>query len=160
MPFLRRIASVRGARLLSCAVLLLVSNGAHAALKCTISATDMDFGLYSPLNPAPHNITSTVTAICRGGLGLLRFRLSPGNSGDATNRQLVSAGGALNYNIYTNTARTQIWGDGAGGTSEVFRIQFRRGRTTHNVTAYGSIPGGQNAATGIYTDNIVITVIF
>lgn len=151
---------MRGARISLLIVLLAWSQVADAALRCTISATNMDFGLYSPLDVGAHTITSTVTAVCRGGRGPLRFQLSPGFSGDASARFLVNAGSILNYNIYVDTARTQIWGDGTGGTSEALRIQSRNGRMVHDVTAYGSIPPGQNAAPGIYTDNIIITVIF
>jgi spore coat protein U-like protein len=43
-------------------------------------------------------------------------KLSTGGSGSYT-RQMTSGAAHLNYKIYTDSARSSIWGDGTGGTS-------------------------------------------
>jgi spore coat protein U-like protein len=141
-------------------VLALAAGTADAALRCRVSTVPMDFGVYSPLDASPLDTVGTVSARCQGGTGLIRFHLSPGNSGDAGARLLFNGTSQLPYNIYLDAPRTRIWGDGTGGTSEALRIQTRRGRTEHSVTAYGRIPAGQDAAAGAYSDDIVVTVIF
>jgi spore coat protein U-like protein len=147
-------------RILALLLLVLGADAAHAALKCKVAATSLDFGLYSPLAAGPLDTAGTVTAQCQGGLGIVRFQLSAGSSGDGTNRLMQGPGGTLGYNIYLNSARTEIWGDGSAGTREALRQQTRRGRMEHEVTAYGRMPPGQDAAPGFYTDDIVVTVIF
>jgi spore coat protein U-like protein len=34
-------------------------------------------------------------------------------------RQMINAGTRLNYNLYTDSAQTTVWGDGTGGTVTV-----------------------------------------
>ncbi len=148
------------ARVLALLCLLLMAGTANAALRCRINTVPMDFGAYSPLAAAPNDTIGTVTARCQGGTGLITFHLSPGNSGDAGARLLFNGPSQLPYNIYMDAPRTRIWGDGTGGTSEASRIQNRRGRMEHSVTAYGRIPAGQDATVGLYSDDIVVTVIF
>lgn len=43
--------------------------------------------------------------------------LSTGISGTYAARTMVSGPNTLTYNMYVDTARTQIWGDGSPGTS-------------------------------------------
>src|SRR6266487_1298814 len=50
-------------------------------------------------------------------------------------RKMVNAGTLLNYNLYTDAARTTVWGDGTGGTVTVSGSS--NGSTTHTV--YGRI---------------------
>jgi spore coat protein U-like protein len=152
--------TARWIRYLPLIALSLTAGEVHAALNCKVGVTSMDFGVYSGLAAAPTESTGTVTARCQGGRGIIRFQLSPGHSGDAANRYMMSPTDALRYDICTNPARTQIWGDGNGGTYEVFREQTRRGRQIHTVTAYGRIFTGQGVAPGLYSDDIVVTVIF
>jgi spore coat protein U-like protein len=148
------------ARVLALLVLLSVTGTADAALRCRVNTVPMAFGVYSPLAAGPLDTTGTVTARCQGGTGLIRFQLSAGNSGNAGARLLFNGSTQLPYNIYLDAPRTRIWGDGSGGTSDAVRIQTRRGRTEHSVTAYGRIPAGQDATVGLYSDDIVVTVIF
>lgn len=151
-------------RRLTAGLLAIVLGGAagtaQAALRCKVTATSLDFGIYSPLDDAPTDSAGTVTARCQGGLGIIRFQLGPGSSGDPAARLLQGIGSALGYNIYLNPARTRVWGDGSGGSFEAVRQQTRRGRMEHDVTAYGRIAPGQNAAPGMYADDIVVTVLF
>ena len=62
----------------------------------------------------------------------------------------------LNYNLYTDAARTVVWGNGSG-TSSIQTVA--RNRTT-TLNVYGQIPAGQDAVVGNYTDTILATVTF
>jgi spore coat protein U-like protein len=66
-----------------------------------------------------------------------------------------NAGGTLGYQLYRNSSRTQVWGTGANA-QQVQLLQAGAG----NIPVYGSIPGGQAAAAGSYTDTVNVTLTF
>jgi len=128
---------------------------------CTITSTSVAFGAYNVFSaPAVPNDTGvgTVVVACRGGGSASSFPvdLSTGQSNSYAVRQMNSGANLLNYNLYTNIARTTVWGNGTGGTS---RPTVKRQATT-TLSVYGRIPGGQDAAVGNYADTIIATVSF
>jgi spore coat protein U-like protein len=132
---------------------------AGLAHNCSVNASPLDFGVYDTESPAPLEVNGTIQARCSGNVFFATFRLSPGSSGDALNRELVSTNGVLAYNLYTDPARTRIWGDGTGGTGLVWRIAFR-GQRRWDIPVYGRIFAGQDPWPGSYADSIVVTVTF
>ena len=70
-------------------------------------------------------------------------------------RKMTSGANILNYNLYTNAARTTVRGDGSGGTS----TQATNG-TNVTRTVYGRIPALQNAFVGSYSDAIIVTIVY
>lgn len=73
----------------------------------------------------------------------------------------MSGSNPLSYNLYTNSSRTTIWGDGTGGTSIISRnfILGLLGSITLTNNVYGRLPAGQTtAAVGSYGDTITVTV--
>ena len=73
-------------------------------------------------------------------------------------RTLTKTGASLNYNLYTDSTYTSIWGDGTTGTT-VSGVGSN-GSTGITKTIYGSIPEGQDVPAGAYTDSITITITF
>jgi spore coat protein U-like protein len=71
----------------------------------------------------------------------------------------AATGELLNYNLYTNSARTTIWGDGSAGTSRLTNIIWSGG-SSFTRTIYGRIPAGQDVGVGNYGDILVITISF
>jgi spore coat protein U-like protein len=66
----------------------------------------------------------------------------------------------LNYNLYLDSAYTQIWGDGTGGTvTKSDNIGGLLGSSI-SYTVYGRLPGGQNVPAGVYSDTVFVTVIY
>jgi len=65
----------------------------------------------------------------------------------------------LAYNLYTDSARTSVWGDGSSGTAKV-SDGYLLGLFTvaKDYPVYGRIPELQNAAVGSYLDTVVVTV--
>jgi spore coat protein U-like protein len=131
---------------------------------CSVSATDVGFGNYSPLDTSPVDSTGNVRVSCSllGLLSLLvsyRIYLGTGAAGGYTPRMMYKGTDPLNYNLYTNSARTTIWGDGSGGTSYV-SYGYLLGLTTVRIdyTVYGRLPAEQNVAPGLYSDTITVTV--
>lgn len=152
------ISSILGLTLY-CSILAANSSG------CSVSADNLDFGNYRPFSNShnnaraniyidchhhfrskPENITTWVTII-----------LSRGHSNSYANRELISNNNSLSYNIYTNSQRTQIWGDGTQNTSTVTTSV----KTSQKVVRmYGRIPKSQSIPPGVYTDNIIAEIYY
>lgn len=137
---------------------------AHALLaSCTVAATGITFTAY--VSPGGANSDSTGnSAVTCTGLGLLvsyTVTLSAGNGTFASRSLVFATTNILSYNMYTDTGRTIVWGDGSAGTSTVSDSYLLSiGSTTRNYTVYGRIPGGQNRRGGTYTDTVTMTVTF
>jgi spore coat protein U-like protein len=132
----------------------------HAfAAQCSFqSAVGVNFGAYDVFSPNPNNTgVGRLTIACNGG-GNNRFNvaLSSGQSHSHASRVMRSGTNTLNYDLFTDSACTVIWGDGTGGSS---MMSVPKNVTT-TLSIYGEIPPGQDVAAGLYTDNIVVTVYF
>jgi spore coat protein U-like protein len=65
----------------------------------------------------------------------------------------------LNYNLFLDSNRSTIWGDGTGSTSYVSAGSLLAvGTSNRQYTVYGRVPAGQDRGAGSYTDTIVVTL--
>lgn len=130
-----------------------------AAAHCSFtSGAPVSFGAYDVLAAAPNtNGVGSITIACNGG-GSKNFpvSLSTGQSNSYASRVMRSFGNSLNYNLYTSTQRTVVWGDGSGGSRTV---SINRNNTT-TLEIFGTIPAAQDVAVGTYFDLIWATVNF
>ncbi len=138
---------------------------ACALCSCTASATGVSFGTYNPLSGLDADDTGNVRISCGGGTGTVAYaiHLSRGAYSAAYNpRRMGSGNGRLSYDLYTDPARTTIWGDGSGGSGFISdSLSVLLGGSSRSYTVYGRIPGGQRfAATGAYSDTITFTVTY
>ena len=150
-------------------LLAMQAGAAHAAgvATCTVSATGVTFPPYSPTGGASVTGTGNVGVTCLSvqvGTAAYTIALSTG-AGSYSNRIMTSPGPpayTLSYNLYTDNARTMVWGDGTSGTSTVsdsYAILLLP--ITHNFTVYGFIPGSQiSAGVGSYSDSVTVTITF
>lgn len=94
-------------------------------IECSASASPVVFGVYDRLLGTPTQSTGTVTITCLRPFGIGRRRvsyeihLSTGGSGSYTPRTMFSANNTLNYNLYTDSTYSVIFGDGTAGTETV-----------------------------------------
>jgi spore coat protein U-like protein len=131
------------------------------AATCSINEVQgLDFGAYSPFSGNPGTATGWVVYQCDvlNALQIIHINLSPGSSGVYTPwRTLKSGTHPLNYQLYLDAGRTQVWGDGNGipryGPAILAIVPIK-------VFIYGYIPPSQNAWAGAYTDTVVITMLF
>lgn len=137
---------------------------AHAACalcSCSVSAADVSFGAFQPLDNAPLDGAGTVTVSC-GPIGLLvsyDLKLSAGGSGGYATRRMTGGGHTLDYNLYTSPSRTTIWGDGSGGSgfvSDAWLISLGQMSRAHVV--YGRVPAAPAARPGAYSDTIIARI--
>ena len=130
---------------------------------CTASATGVSFGNYDPLSPIPKDAAGTVTVNCTFadlGSGTYDISLSPGMTGTYAARKLTRVPSSIDYNLYTTAARTQVWGNGTGGTQRVVGTLSGLLSNQQTFSIHGRVPPRQNVPEGAYTDVIVVTVAY
>jgi spore coat protein U-like protein len=140
------------------ALALVFTPGLARAVSCTVSATGVAFGVWSP---SVMTATGTVTLTFNGvGNVNATIALSPGFSGTYSARTMKNGAYPLTYNLYKDSAHTQIWGDGTGGSTTVTASGFVLFQATATATVYGQIPLQAAPAPGGYTDSITVTVSY
>lgn len=132
------------------------------AATCRVRAGSINFGRYVPLQPTPVDVFGRMLIFCWGSPGTYSVTLGPGISGDQLARTLTAGGGqVLNYNVYRDPGRTRIWGDGTPPTFVATGNRPRRGwPTVRFYTMYGRLFSNQSPDPGIYTDDVLATVLF
>jgi spore coat protein U-like protein len=124
----------------------------------SVTAPTLDFGTYLPSSSSTSNVTVSITCPSGGTVPPLTFTMGKGGSGTYSSRQLSNGAHLLNYNIYRQAAFTSVYGDGSGGS---VNASYPGGSaTTVTTIGYGMIPANQYAAAGIYSDSIVLTIIY
>ena len=132
------------------------------AFNCKIATTPVNFGSYDVFSGAVQESTGTITVDCKNPeqkpLSII-ISINKGSSGSFTPRQMTSTmGDRLSYYLFTDAARTTIWGDGTGGSATVGGTITKN--ATLNATIYGRIPAAQNVSVGAYSDVLTATVIW
>jgi spore coat protein U-like protein len=128
-----------------------------------MTSTGIAFGGYDPFSAAPTISSGTIAVNCILVIaiaGSYDIALSPGSSGSYSQRKMTQGGSSLNYNLYTTPGRTQVWGDGSGGTGIVTPTFTALLVVNQTSTVYGTIPAGQNVPKGVYGDTIVVTITY
>jgi spore coat protein U-like protein len=144
-------------RFVTGAVIWLVGLGLaeRSEASCTISTNPVAFGNYNVFTVTPDDANGRVTYRCNASEDVT-VTLSTGTSGTFTPRQMASGAERLNYNLYRDAARTILWGDGTGGTQ--FYSRNNVPNMNINVTIFGRIQAGEDAAAGSYSDTVVATI--
>src|ERR1700689_4415567 len=116
-----------------------------AAVVCGVSTAGVAFGSYDPILGQNRDTSGTISVSCTGNSGdavSYTILLSTGN-GSFLTRTMVGATVPLQYNLYTDIARSQVWGDGTDGTIVVSdSYSLSTSPTMRNYTVYGRIPSG------------------
>jgi len=144
------------------AVLLYLFLCNHAYAVCNVTATSVNFGAYDVFVTAPDDSTGTITILCDKNTSTVRTSISASpNSGGFNPRKMRPATGTylLNYNLFTNSARTTIWGDGTAGTSTMISNNVRKG-TPVTLNVFGRIPAGQDVGVGSYSEILTVTIAY
>lgn len=124
---------------------------------CTITATPMAFGNYSPLGGSPTDATSTVTITCTQG-AVTTVGLDNGlNSSGPGSRRMAFLTSFLNYQIYKDSSHTALWGNSG---SDLLDTGTAPSIAPRNFTAYGRITTAQDVPIGAYVDTVTATVNF
>lgn len=140
------------------AALLFAAAAAEAA--CTISTTAVAFGTYNVFSASPDSATGRVTYRCTAPRPpLVTIHLDKGGAPTFNPRQMLRGTEPLSYNLYLDSTRTTIWGDGTGGSQTYTRSNPPLNQNI-NVNVFGRIPAGQDVSAGSYSATVTATIFF
>lgn len=140
-------------RVAVCFGMMLTASTAKAG--CVTTATGVSFGSYHAQAPTPDDAAGAIGVSCdNNSPQIVTISIGTGSSGSYTARRMSSGGNALQYNLFSDPSRLQVWGDGTAGTATV-TLSFRR---SASATVYGRIPTNQLVQAGTYGDTIFVTV--
>ncbi|HET6474067.1 MAG TPA: spore coat U domain-containing protein [Pseudomonadales bacterium] len=128
---------------------------------CVMSAAAMNLGTFDGTN----NLTgsSNISINCTAGTPFT-VDLNAGSSGSYAMRTLKSATDTLNYNLYTTSGYTTVWGDktGATGQGNGTGAGMAAGQV-QTLTVFGRLlatDNPQSFGAGTYTDTITATITY
>jgi len=118
------------------------------------------FGPYTDGQTTPTVSALSIVLSCKGDAIYLEAVVTGGpgeNSGDMLDRRLrgkKNPDAYLRYQLYVDSARTRVFGDGTRGTEG---LVFPPANRTQHI--YAELPGGQSGPEDDYRDTIMITVM-
>jgi len=147
---------------------------ATVSQSCSISTTAaLAFGAYDPIGANATNAlnaTGQVSVACSKGATGLTIAMNNGTHVVGTQRQMQGATAAdiLLYNIFqppSNVAGTACTFPGtipwnSTVTAGVLTLTSAPAKAARLYNVCGTIPGGQDATTGTYTDTVIATLSF
>jgi spore coat protein U-like protein len=129
---------------------------------CNVGTTGVSFGVYDVFSSGNNDAAGgNIRVSCEGleSVGVSYNILLSTGGGSYASRSMSSGSNHLNYNLYTTSGYSIVWGDGTGGTETVSgSFPPSIGSAARDHTVYGRIPAQQNAYVGIYSDTITVTV--
>jgi spore coat protein U-like protein len=136
----------------------------RAAVACEVSTSGTPFGSFDVISDQTRDTLASITISCTGKMGEsanYTIALSQGTE-TSVNRAMRSGTSLLRYDLYSDSARRQIWGDGTSGSSTVSgSLTISASPTRRVLTIYGRIPNGQQLAqAGAYLDSISVLVSY
>lgn len=136
-----------------------ISVTATVNAQCTVTTGAVAFGTYNSLGSANNDATGTLNVTCTNGTAWTASAgLGTGTGATFSSRKMSSGANLLNYGLYTDSARTTVWGDGTSSTQTVGATGSGAAQAT---TIYGRLPGGQSGAqVGSYADTVSVTIAF
>ena len=124
---------------------------------CEVTATDLAFGTYTAQGGTPVQGTTLLRATCTPGT-TYNVGLNEGTSPGATvnQRKMVSGAQSLNYQLYSDSARSTIWGN-TTGTDTVTGVGTG---LAVDHTVFGAVPAAQVVPAGDYQDTITVRIYY
>ncbi|MDQ7968211.1 MAG: spore coat U domain-containing protein [Oxalicibacterium faecigallinarum] len=129
---------------------------------CTVAGTTLNFG--SNIDPiaasVPLDSTSTLTVTCSNTTPYTVALSAGSNAGGATNftsRAIKNGSSTLGYQLYTDSSRTTVWGNGTSSSSTVPGTGSGSNQT---LSIYGRLPSLTGAVPGNYTDTVTVTITY
>jgi spore coat protein U-like protein len=133
---------------------------ANVIRKCTITAQPLAFGNYDPVQAnytAPLDVETSLTVACTKGTAVT-IAMDNGTNAQGQNRRMTGGVGRfLNYQVYKDSSRNEVWGGVGNG---VLNGGIAPSRDPRKFTVYGRVAGGQDVGEGTFQDTVLVTVQF
>ncbi len=133
---------------------------------CSLTASDLDFGVNSGSISANIDATTSLTANCtNGAVYSIGLNNGLGIGATAGSRKMTNSadGSVVNYSLYTDAGRANVWDNNCSVLPgvEVTCVNGTGNGAGQTITVYGRVPSGQsNVTVGSYVDTIVATLTF
>lgn len=127
---------------------------APAAADCEASVSLVDFGRLDLSKGARVNGELIVTCDQPSGFSVA---LSPGLGSYRLRKMQGSDGNELKYNLFVDSTRRRVWGDGVSAGTQTIRGKSD-GRRPEIIPVYAIVPPRQSVLTGAYSDNLLVTI--
>lgn len=159
---------MRPDRAIVAAALLAAAFPAQAAITCSGSNVELTLGTYVSFQSTALDSTGIFSVTCTRAGGpaavTVSVALGPsGHSGAIATRQMRLDGGSdlLDYNIYRDISRLQVWGNtpGINAVSRTVNVPNNASRT-ETFTLFARIDPLQDVRIGQYRDSLTVTVQF
>jgi spore coat protein U-like protein len=136
-----------------------ISVTATVNAQCTVTTGAVAFGTYNSLGSANNDATGSLNVTCTNGTAWTAAAgAGAGTGATLASRKMTSGTNLLNYSLYTDGARSTVWGDGSSSTATVGATGTGASQAT---IIYGRLPGGQSTApVGSYSDTVAVTIAF
>lgn len=124
-----------------------------SAQTCTISASDLTFGIVDVLLNSAVDTTGTVTMRCTGTANeivrvCLNINYPNGSQPDGNTRIALGGNSSLAFQLYSDTSYRQIWGSWQQGSMGGLEVDVPIGPDGNSLTVqrmiYGRVFGGQS----------------
>ena len=120
---------------------------------CSLSGSTLDFGTYLSGQSTPNDVTGQISFVnCSG---TLTFELDGGQSGNVSARAMTSGSGSLNYQLYRDSSRSDVFGTGSEAQQTMLLVP-----QSGTIDVHGRIAAGQVVPAGAYSDTVNITLSF
>jgi len=124
--------------------------------ECRVQASDLNFGSHGVFN-TDFDVGSTIGVQCTAGTAYT-VALGVGNGAGASTaaRKMTGPGGTLTYTLYSDAARTTLWGE----TVPTNTVGGTGNGSVQNIPVYGRVPIQTTPAAGAYADTVIISVTY
>jgi spore coat protein U-like protein len=133
---------------------------ATVTANCTVSTAPVAFGNVDVTTGQAVEGTGSISVTCTSGTAwTAEADAGAGSGASLTTRKMANGANLLNYSLFTDSGRTEVWGDGVvGGTATLADT----GTGTAQIkTVYGRILASQTGLpAGAYADTVQVTVTY
>ncbi|MBV8687950.1 MAG: spore coat protein U domain-containing protein [Alphaproteobacteria bacterium] len=133
---------------------------ATVSANCTVSTSPVAFNDVDVTSGQAVQGTGSVSVTCTNGTAWAALAdAGAGTGADLASRKMANGANLLSYSLFTDSARTQLWGDGIEGATATFSDTGTG--SVQTKTVYGLIPAGQTGVpAGDYADTVQVTVSY
>ena len=133
---------------------------AAADAACSINTTAVNFATHNVFSATPDDATGQIRFRCTGSPPpLVTIHLDKGGAPSFTPREMRRGSEILGYNLYLDSTRTTIWGDGTSGTA-VYSSANPPNNSNVSLPIYGRVGAAQDVSAGTYSDTVLATINF
>jgi spore coat protein U-like protein len=124
--------------------------------KCSVATATMDFGTRTSLSK-PIDASTNFGIVCSKGLPY-QISVDGGTTGSTNpaRRRMTLSSSFVEYGLYRDPGRIMVWGSTMGADT----LSSTGSGITQTVPVYGRVHPQDTPPPGVYTDMVVVTVIY